>query len=57
MSSHLTEAGEITRRLDLAAHASDRAHRATRETGHAGQPRRRHQLADRLRRFADRLDQ
>jgi hypothetical protein len=57
MSSHLTEAGEITRRLDLAAHEGDRAHRATRETGHAGQPRRRHQLADSLRRFADRLDQ
>lgn len=55
MSSHLTEAGEYTRRLDLAAHSTDRAHRARRETG--GHPRRRHQLATSLRRFADRLEQ
>ena len=55
MSSHLTEAGEMTRRFDLATHEADRAHRADRETG--GRTTRRHQLASSLRRFADRLEQ
>ncbi|GAA1477037.1 hypothetical protein GCM10009623_14830 [Nocardioides aestuarii] len=55
MSSHLTEAGEMTRRFDLATHEVDRAHRADRETG--VRTTRRHQLATSLRRFADRLEQ
>ena len=54
MSSNLTEAGEITRRFDLAEHAAHRAHHpAATRTG----ARRRDQLAASLRRVADRLEQ
>lgn len=51
MNTHLTEAGELTRRLDLAQRSHHRVH-PTLPT-----PRRRDQVAARLRRFADRLEQ
>lgn len=51
MNSHLTEAGELTRRFDLA----QRTHHRVRPPLPA--QRRRDQVADRLRRFADRLEQ
>jgi hypothetical protein len=51
VNTHLTEAGELTRRFDLA----QRAHHQVRPS--LPTPRRRDQVASRLRRFADRLEQ